>query len=58
MTMGCGDECRYVPGKLYLDWDLPDPKGRSASEVRAVRDQIGRRIEQLLGELDAAEAGD
>ena len=58
VTMGCGDECPYVPGKRYLDWDLPDPKGRSASEVRAVRDQIGRRIEQLLGELDAAEAGD
>ena len=57
VTMGCGDECPYVPGKRYLDWDLPDPKGLSADEVRAVRDQIGRRIEELLREVDEVDAG-
>jgi arsenate reductase (thioredoxin) len=54
VTMGCGDECPYIPGKRYLDWDLPDPKGRPISEVRATRDEIGRRVGGLLGELDSA----
>ena len=52
VTMGCGDECPYIPGKRYLDWDLPDPKGRPLEEVRATRDEIGRRVEQLIAELD------
>jgi arsenate reductase len=52
VTMGCGDECPYIPGKRYLDWDLPDPKGRPLEEVRATREEIGRRVEQLLAELD------
>jgi protein-tyrosine-phosphatase len=52
VTMGCGDECPYVPGKRYLDWDLPDPKGRPLDEVRAARDEIARRVEALVGELD------
>jgi arsenate reductase (thioredoxin) len=39
VTMGCGDECPYIPGKRYVDWDLPDPKGRPADEVRATRDE-------------------
>jgi arsenate reductase len=52
VTMGCGDECPYIPGKRYLDWDLPDPKGRSLIEVRAIRDDIGRRVATLLDELD------
>ncbi len=52
VTMGCGDECPYVPGKRYLDWDLPDPKGRSLEEVRATRDEIARRVEGLVAELD------
>jgi len=51
-TMGCGDECPYIPGKRYIDWDLEDPKGRPLAEVRATRDDIGRRVEQLVGELD------
>jgi protein-tyrosine-phosphatase len=51
VTMGCGDECPYVPGKRYLDWDLPDPKDRPLDEVRATRDEIARRVEELLGEL-------
>ena len=54
VTMGCGDECPYIPGKRYLDWDIPDPKGRPPSEVRATRDEIALRVEQLVEELDAA----
>ncbi len=53
VTMGCGDQCPYVPGKRYLDWELPDPKGRPIEEVRATRDEIDRRIRELLDELDA-----
>jgi protein-tyrosine-phosphatase len=52
VTMGCGDACPYVPGKRYLDWDLPDPKGRPIDEVRATRDEIGRRVTALIAELD------
>ncbi len=51
VTMGCGDECPYIPGKRYLDWDLPDPKDRPIEEVRATRDEIGRRVEALVREL-------
>jgi arsenate reductase len=53
VTMGCGDECPYIPGKRYLDWELPDPKGRPLEEVRATRDEIERRVEGLLTELDS-----
>jgi arsenate reductase len=56
VTMGCGDECPYIPGKRYLDWDLPDPKGRTVDEVRATRDEIERRVEALVAELDSAAA--
>ena len=52
VTMGCGDECPYIPGKRYLDWELPDPKCRPLAEVRATRDEIASRVELLLGELD------
>jgi arsenate reductase (thioredoxin) len=52
VTMGCGDECPYVPGTRYVDWDLPDPKGRPLEEVRATRDEIERRVEALVEELD------
>ncbi len=51
VTMGCGDECPYVPGKRYVDWDLPDPKGRPVDEVRATRDDIATRVEALLQQL-------
>ncbi len=51
VTMGCGDECPYIPGKRYLDWDLPDPKGRPLDEVRATRDDIAARVERLVAEL-------
>jgi arsenate reductase (thioredoxin) len=52
VTMGCGDECPYIPGKRYLDWDLPDPKGRPLDEVRATRDEIADRVAELVEELD------
>lgn len=54
VTMGCGDECPYIPGKRYLDWDLPDPKGRPIAEVRATRDEIAGRVKALVSELDDA----
>jgi protein-tyrosine-phosphatase len=56
VTMGCGDTCPYFPGKRYIDWDLPDPKGRPVEEVRATRDEIGRRVDALVRELDGANA--
>ena len=52
VAMGCGDECPYIPGKRYIDWDLPDPAGRPLDEVRTTRDDISRRVEQLVSELD------
>jgi arsenate reductase (thioredoxin) len=51
VTMGCGEACPYIPGKRYVDWDLPDPKGRPIEEVRATRDEIARRVAALLQEL-------
>src|SRR5215210_6147131 len=53
VTMGCGDECPYVPGKRYVDWELEDPRSRPVDEVRATRDDIARRVEALVRELDA-----
>ena len=53
VTMGCGDECPFVPGRRYIDWELPDPAGRPIDEVRATRDEIGRRVRGLLGEFDS-----
>ena len=52
ITMGCGDQCPYIPGKRYIEWDLPDPKGRPIDEVRATRDEIDSRVTALLAELD------
>jgi len=54
VTMGCGDQCPYLPGKRYLDWDLTDPNGLPVDRVRAIRDDIARRVEALVAELDAA----
>jgi protein-tyrosine-phosphatase len=53
VTMGCGDECPYIPGKRYLDWDLPDPKDMPIEDVRELREEIARRTEALVVELDA-----
>ena len=52
ITMGCGDVCPIFPGKRYEDWELVDPAGKGIDEVRPIRDDIKRRIEQLLAELD------
>jgi len=54
VTMGCGDECPYIPGRRYIDWDLPDPKGQPIEVVRATRDEIDRRVARLIAELDAS----
>lgn len=58
VAMGCGDSCPYVPGMRYIDWDLPDPAGRSPADVRAIRDEIDRRVRALVAELDRAGAPD
>jgi arsenate reductase (thioredoxin) len=52
VTMGCGDACPVIPGTRYVDWELADPAGRPVDEVRATRDEIARRVEQLVAELD------
>jgi len=51
VTMGCGDACPLFPGKRYEDWELTDPFGKSVEEVRPVRDEIGRRVGELLAGL-------
>ncbi|WP_028658954.1 arsenate reductase ArsC [Nocardioides insulae] len=51
ITMGCGDECPYFPGKRYEDWVLDDPAGRGIDAVRPIRDEIRRRVETLIGQL-------
>ena len=51
ITMGCGDACPVYPGKRYLDWALDDPAGRPIDEVRPIRDEIDRRVRDLLTEL-------
>jgi len=52
VTMGCGDECPYVPGVRYVDWDLPDPKGQPVEAVRATREEIALRLEALIADLN------
>ncbi len=54
VTMGCGDECPYIPGKRYIDWDLNDPTGEPIEAVRVLRDEIAGRVDSLAAELDAA----
>lgn len=57
ITMGCGDECPLIPGKRYIDWELTDPTGQPIEAVRAIRDEIARRVEALLIELNAPASG-
>ncbi len=52
VTMGCGDACPHIPGKRYVEWDLPDPHGKSSAEVRAIRERIASQTKALLAELD------
>ena len=54
VTMGCGDACPVFPGKRYLDWELTDPSGKPAEEVRVIRDEIDRRVLELLDALVGA----
>jgi arsenate reductase (thioredoxin) len=52
VTMGCGDQCPFIPGKRYIDWELPDPSGQSVTAVRATRDEIATRVSALLDDLN------
>jgi arsenate reductase len=56
ITMGCGDECAFYPGKQYLDWALDDPAGQGVDAVRPIRDEIERRVLVLLDDLGIATA--
>jgi len=58
VTMGCGDECPYIAGKKYIDWDLQDPEGKSVGEVRAIGNDINARVQQLVSDLDTASVAD
>lgn len=51
ITMGCGDACPFFPGKRYLDWVLPDPAGQGVGDVRPIRDQIKKLVEDLIPTL-------
>ena len=53
VTLGCGDECPYIPGKRYVDWELEDPAGQPLPEVRRIREDIQRRVVDLAAELPA-----
>jgi arsenate reductase len=57
ITMGCGDTCPYYPGKRYEDWILDDPAGQGIEIIRPIRDEIRRRVEQLITELQPVPAG-
>ena len=54
ITMGCGDACKFYPGKRYEDWQLDDPAGQGIEAVRPIRDNIRERIEQLISEIAPA----
>lgn len=56
VTMGCGDACPVLPGRRYVDWDLPDPEGMPVEQVRALRDEVARRVDALVTELLGAPA--
>lgn len=51
VTMGCGDECPFIPGKRYIDWDLADPADQPLDVVRTIRDDIGERVQTLVRQL-------
>jgi protein-tyrosine-phosphatase len=53
VTMGCGETCPYIPGLKRVDWPLEDPKGQPLEKVRQIRDEIKKRVESLISELDA-----
>ncbi|MFW2340188.1 MAG: arsenate reductase ArsC [Acidimicrobiia bacterium] len=51
ITMGCGDACPIYPGKRYLDWELDDPAGKSVEDIRPIRDEVSRRVQDLVRDL-------
>jgi protein-tyrosine-phosphatase len=53
VTMGCGDQCPFIPRRHYIDWNLADPSGQPTDQVRVIRDEIDRRVHGLLSELQA-----
>jgi len=53
ITMGCGDTCKFYPGKRYEDWQLEDPAGQGIESVRVIRDQIKEKVNKLLSEITA-----
>lgn len=53
ITMGCGDQCPYIPGKRYIDWDLPDPSGQPIEQVREIRDEINQRVQSLITQISS-----
>lgn len=57
ITMGCGDECPYVPANHREDWDIPDPRDMRPKEFNQIRDLIGSKVKDLLGQLEGNEAG-
>ena len=57
ITMGCGDTCKFYPGKRYEDWVLDDPAGQGIESVRPIRDEIRRRVEVLIAEIAPADKG-
>jgi protein-tyrosine-phosphatase len=57
ISMGCGDECPFYPGKRYEDWVLDDPAGQGLEAVRPIRDEIRRRVEALVEDLDRGQGG-
>ena len=57
VTMGCGDSCPVLPGRRYLDWDLPDPAERGVADVRPIRDRIDDLVRRLLAELAPGHEG-
>ncbi len=52
ITMGCGDECPFIPAENHEDWDLPDPKALPLEEFRRVRDQVGERVKELAARIE------
>jgi arsenate reductase (thioredoxin) len=55
ITMGCGDECPYFPGRTYLDWELPDPAGKDLAAVRPIRDAVRERVVDLMATLQVGD---
>jgi arsenate reductase len=52
VTMGCGDACPWMPAKKFIDWQIPDPRNMNETDFRAVRDEIGGKVKDLLKELE------